>query len=217
MIRTNRSAKGILSLCLPAIAAAAALLSCSVARAQILITVSAENVTAAAGSTGDALDITLTNGGPGSVTIGAFAFEVTVPSTDITLTGVTTGTTAVYVFSGESLFGPGIGIPVSGQDMMASDVSSGAGTTVGSGATVGLGHLVFDVAGSASGVYPVSLVAFPATSLSDPNSGNIDITILNNGSITVTGGRSNVPEPGSLALLGGLVAPGGLLLRRRRR
>jgi MYXO-CTERM domain-containing protein len=57
----------------------------------------------------------------------------------------------------------------------------------------------FDVsAGDLSGLVAVMLSAFPFTSLSDPNGGNLSIDALTNGSITIA--TSSVPEPSALAL-----------------
>ncbi len=162
-----------------------------------------QDVIYSAGATGASLDILFTNTGPTSVTIGGFSFELTVGNTAITFQDVTTGTSpSPYIFGSLGLSGPSIGTVVTGQDIMASDLDSfiDSGTTVASGQTVGLGHLLFDVAGNAAaGTYAVSLVGYPASSLSDPFSNNIPITSLNDGSITIQG--QGVPEPASMVLL----------------
>src|SRR5262249_37562009 len=89
------------------------------------------------------------------------------------------------------------------------------GASVAAGATVGLGEVVFDVAGSASGVVPVMVAAFPATSLSDPEGNDLtDFTVVD-GSITILA-DGTVPQPGSLVLLG-LGAAGLLGYRAWRR
>jgi hypothetical protein len=178
-----------------ALAASLTLLASAPCRADLNITV--ESVTVRAGSSGNALDVTVTSTGPDTVTVGSFAFELTVTTSDITFTSATTGTTTVtYIFSGNSLFGPTISTS-SGQTLDASDTFAtiGSGTTLGPGGTLstaGLGHVFFDVsAGAPSGPIAVTLTPFPTTSLSDPSFNDIPITHLVNGQITV----SPVPEP----------------------
>ena len=199
--------------CAALLASVAALFLSGSARADLVIM--ADNVTATAGDTGIGLDVTLTNTGPGSIDIGGFSFELTVGSTDIKFTDVTTGTTtSPYIFGTLGLNGPDIGLLVTNQDIMASDVYSviGAGTTLASGETYGLGHLLFDVSNSASGVYDIVITPFPATSLSDFNFNDVPITTLVNGSVSVRG----VPEPASLGLVGMGVFVAGAVARRRR-
>jgi hypothetical protein len=179
------------------------------ARASLIVT--AESVTASAGSSGDSFDLTLTNTGPSAVRIGDFSFGLSTSSTHVTFTAATTSTTtAFYIFDGLSLFGPTISTTPPGQSLQASDVFSvpGSGTTIGAGVTLGLGHVLFNVDSSApSGPIPVTLSPFPQTSLSDQNEGNVPLDVLVSGTITVPG-RSTVPEPSTL-LLGAL---GGALL-----
>jgi hypothetical protein len=198
----------------PLVTACVALFACGSARADLII--AAQNVVVSAGTTGASLDVTLTNTGPGAVGIGGFAFELTVGNSLITFTDVTTATASPYIFDGLGLFGPSLGIVVTGQDILASDLFSviGAGTTLGAGVTVGLGHLLFDVSILApSSFNPVTIVAFPATSLADLNQNDVPITALVGGSITLR----SVPEPASLLLVGsGLVLAGVHTSRRRR-
>jgi len=179
------------------LAAFSTLLASGPARGGNLI-VSVESVTANAGSTGDALDITLTNTGTSAVTVGGFSFEVSVATTNVTFTEANISTTvAPYIFQGSSLFGPVISTST-GQSLMASDlfVTIGSGASLGAGTEVGLGHLLFNVSAIAhSGPVMVSLVA-PTTTLSDPSGGNIVIDNLNNGTITVE--SSVIPEPSTL-------------------
>jgi len=188
-------------------------------RAEADIIIMAQDVTVAAGASGASLDVTLTNTGPGSVSIGGFTLELTTGNAAITFTDVTTGTSsAPYIFDGLGLFGPSLGNVVNGQDIQASDVFSvvGSGTTIGSGATVGLGHLVFDVSsGASSSVNGLHIVAFPATSLSDFAGGDVPITTVTDGSITIRG--TGVPEPASLGLVGSGLALSALAMARSRR
>jgi len=181
------------------LAASSTLLAPGPARADLIVSV--ESVTANAGSTSDALDITLTNTGPSAVTVGGFSFGVSVATTNITLTQANISTTAPYIFDGNSLFGPMINT-FTGQSLIASDLFaiSGSGTTLGAGADVGLGHLLFDVSQTASsGPVTVSLASFPTTSLSDASGHDIIINSLNDGTITIQS-FTPVPEPPALVL-----------------
>ena len=202
------------------VAAALAAFAAPPARADFII--SAETVSAVAGSTGNALDVTLQNTGPDAVTIGGFGFTLTFASGDVTFTDVTTGTSAAtYVFDGDSFFGPSIGMGIPGE-VIGSDLSlSGLGTSVGAGETVGLGHLLFDVSSSAStGSFSLVFSPFPATSLSDANpdplSNGIPINQFVDGQINILGAAPAAPTPsavlGGSALLGFL---GVLAIRRR--
>ena len=202
---------------------AAGLLLCSATPSKAQLVISAQSVAASAGDTGASLDILLTNTGPTPTTaIGAFAFTISVAGSDITFTDITNGTTsAPYIFDGLGLFGPNILSSLAPQVATASDLFSviGSGVTLGVGVTVGLGHLVFNVAGTASGPYPVTILPFPDTSLSDasfPVPNNVEVSGFQGGSIRVKGNGNQVPEPGTFALLGGLVVPATMLLHRRR-
>lgn len=187
----------------------AALLSAVPGRASLIVTVG--SVSAGIGSTGNALDVMLTNTGAGPVTFGGFNFTISTLDTDITFTSTNISTLQPYIFAGDSLFGPTINLSAPGQTMDGSDNAvSLSGDAVGAGATVGLGHVLFDVSPTAAlGNFAVTLASFPGTSLSDPTGGNIPINTLTNGSITIA-----TPEPGSLLFLGGGLA--AVILAKRR-
>lgn len=186
------------------------------ARATFIITVG--NATAAAGSTGNSFDVTLTNTGNTAQTFGAFSFEITAGSPNITFTSATTATNDTYIFNGDSAFGPTLS-STPGQSLTASDASaSGNGDSVAAGATVGLGHIFFDVApGTSPGPILVTLSGNPGTSLADANfpANNIPFTGVN-GTITVTGFAAT-PEPATLTYcLAGLLTLAGRSWWRRR-
>ena len=173
------------------------------ARADLLLSV--DSVVALAGSSGNSLDVELTNTGS-PVTIGGFSFGVVTPGSDISFTDANTSTALTYIFAGNSLFGPDLTGPVAGQSLSTSDVfaTPGGGTTLGTGATVSLANLLFDVsAGASAGVFPVAFEPFPVTSLSDASGNNLDISTLSAGSITIE--PTAVPEPSTLALLAGFL------------
>ncbi len=179
----------------------ASLLCCVPAHATLSFNV--QSVVASAGDVGDVLDVTLTNTGA-PLTIGGFSFGLSVADSHIVFTDATIGTTtATYIFNGHSLFGPGIIISGAGtQSLTAGDNydTSNAGATVGTGATVGLGHVFFNVlAGVPVGPIAVTLASFPTSSLSDNNGNDVTIGVFNNGFITIPSGA--VPEPSSLVLL----------------
>jgi hypothetical protein len=158
-----------------------------------------------AGDSGDGFDVTLTNDSGSAVSIAAFTFEISTASKDITFTGANTGTVlAPYIFAGKSVFGPNIMVANSGEDLSASDLFSvpASDATLAAGATLALGHILFDVPPSApTESVTITLAAFPATSLADHLLNNIPITTRANGEIDIAGGTSAVPEPSSLLLL----------------
>lgn len=182
-------------------ALAVALLCPALAEASIIISI--QNVNANSPSSGNAFDVLLTNTGAGSVALGAFSFELTTADADITFFSATTATTlAPYVFGSNSLFGPIISTSAPGQTMDASDIFStpNSGTTLSAGASVGLGHVFFDVAaGGAAGAKAVNITAFPFTSLSDPSGANIPVDTASAGTITILSAAT--PEPSTLALM----------------
>ena len=209
---------------LPLFAAATLVLSAGTSRAAVVLTL--QSVTATAGSTGNTLDVTLLNTGP-AITIGSFSFEINIASANIPFTDATTATVlAPYIFNiggSHSAFGPSIATntPLApGAPLDASDNYSpfGSGQVVASGGTVGLGHVVFNVApATAPGPYTVSFNTDPAfTSLSNA-SGNatFPITTFTPGVITVIGATA-VPEPSPL-VLAGVALLAGLGYRRVRR
>jgi len=181
------------------IAPAVALLICVPARASLIVTVG--NVSSSSPASSNALEIDLINTGPAAVTLGGFSFETEVTDANIIFTSATTATIAPYVFAGSSLFGPTISTSAPGQTLDAFDLwaGPGGGASIAAGATVGLGRAFFSVlAGALSGPVTVTLSPFPATSLADASGGNISVSALTNGSITIAG--SSVPEPSSLVL-----------------
>jgi len=195
-------------------AGAAAFLLYSVPARAGLLEISIESpINVNAGTSGDGFDVLLTNLSGPAVSLAGFTFEISVPSTDILLSAANTATLLdPYIFSGKSLFGPNITVANTGQDLSASDLYSviGSGITLGAGATVGLGHILFDVSATAhSETVPVTFAAFPATSLSDDLANNVPINTLTNGQIDIIG---TVPEPSYLLLL--LTAGAFLLVGR---
>jgi hypothetical protein len=185
-------------------AGAAAFLLYSVPARAGLLEISIESpINVNAGTSSDGFDVLLTNLSGPAVSLAGFTFEISVPSTDIQLSEANTGTLLdPYIFNGNSLFGPNITVPPNtGQDLRASDLYSaiGSGITLGAGATVGLGHILFDVSATAhSETVPVTFAASPATSLSDDLANNVPINTLTNGQIDITG---TVPEPSYRLLL----------------
>jgi len=170
------------------------------ASAQAALILSVQSATAAAGSSGNTFDVLLNNSGPSAVTIGGFSFGILTPNINISFRDANTSTSAPYIFGSNSLFGPDLTGPASGQSLTTSDVFAIplAGSTVGAGITVGLGHIRFDVSAAATaGISPVNLAPFPVSSLSDPAGNNLVIQTLSPGQITITG--TGVPEPSTLA------------------
>jgi hypothetical protein len=182
--------------------------------------VSVQSVIVAAGSSGNGIDVDLTNTGPSSLTVAGFSFGISIANTDISFTDANTATAAPYIFAGNSLFGPDLTGPTSGQTLSTSDIFSipGGSVTLNAGTTVGLGHVLFDVsAGAAGGSFPVDFQLFPTTSLSDQSGANIPITTLSSGSITIP--AAAVPEPSAMLPLvfgvAGLLSAAGWRRRAR--
>jgi hypothetical protein len=169
------------------------------ARASLIL--NAEVVSAVAGSTNNALEITLTNTGA-PVAINVFGFEITTSDADITFTGSDFSTVLPYFFAGDSfdqLLAFSLNTFAPGQSMDGTDLSlSASGPTIGTGITVGLGRVLFDVS-SAAAAGPFAVTFGAPTSLSDSNGNAFPVT-LTPGQITVTG-TTVVPEPASALLL----------------
>jgi hypothetical protein len=191
------------------------LLGSTTARADLILF--GQSVIATPGSSGDSLDIDLTNSGPSAIMIAGFSFGISTANPDISFTDANISTTDSYIFVGNSLFGPDLTGPTSGQSLVTSDTFSipFSGITLNAGTTVGLGHIIFDVAGTATGgVFPVTFAPFPSSSLSGPDGNNIPIDTLSNGQITIT--AAAVPEPSSLRLLvAGIVLVMGAGVKRK--
>jgi hypothetical protein len=170
-----------------------------------------QSVNASAG----AFDVLLSNTGASAVKLDGFAFEVTVTTPSgpaVTLTNATTATTASpYIFAGNSLFGPDITLATSngGKTLDASDAYSVVNTDISlaSGATVGLGHVIFSAAGLTSTATVSFTGGFPTNSLGDHLSNNIPITTFKTGTISPT--SSSVPEPSAPVLASALLALAG--------
>jgi hypothetical protein len=180
------------------------------------IILSVQSVSASAGTSGNTLEVDLQNTGA-PVDIAAFSFEISVAlASGVSFTGADTNTSVnTYIFAGNSAQGPSIAT-ATGTTLDASDNAASGSTTLGTNATLALGRVFFDVAGSApGGPVTVSFTDYPATSLAAPDLSNIPVDTLNTGTITILGGAI-VPEPSALvsATLGFL---GAAWLTRRRR
>jgi hypothetical protein len=158
-----------------------------------------QNVTTSPGSTGDSFEVDLTNTGAAATTVDSFMLGLEEGNSDIVFESVSTATTGDdYIFNGNSLIGSPISTTSPGQSVSAFDIWAGPGDgfNLGTGATVGLGEVFFDVAPGAS--YGPTVVSFVSdeTSLSDIDGDAITIDAEDSGTIDV------VPEPSTLALFG---------------
>jgi hypothetical protein len=193
------------------LALAASLLGIAPAQAASLPTISFTTVTAAPGSTGNILELVLTNTSASSITIDTFDFQITTTDPDITFTGADISTAmAPYIFLGNS-FDINNGFPflISVSPFHAGDsADNGVGTTIGVNAVVGLGRVFFNVApNAAQGGFAIHLTPDPGTALANQGVG-IPATLVD-GEITI----ASAPEPATLGLLFGGVA---LMFVRRR-
>ncbi len=187
------------------------------AAADLVVSVSSVPL-ALPGSTGNLLEVDLTNTGSVAVDVGSFGFAIGTADTRITFTSADTSTASPYIFDGHS-FVQDFGVPLntsSGPSLLASDLSDSLSLTlVDAGATVGLGRVFFDVSGAPGpgGVVPV-VIDPNNTSLADDIGDPVPIDTLSNGGITLLG---VVPEPSGVVLLGlGLLGCVALVSSRRR-
>jgi hypothetical protein len=207
---------------LPSLLAAAVVLIWARPAAADLV-VSVQSVTVPAGTTGDTFEVSLSNTGASpTAPVGAFAFSLSVGSTQVTFTSADVNTkNNPYLFAGNSAFGPTISTTAPGQALDARDAYGvpGLGAVVGKNATVGLGRVFFNVdPGVAQGsMFTVNLTA---ASLTDPNGVPILLSSSDtgvSGTITVSGSVAAVPEPSTLALAGLLMGGGALGYAAKRR
>ncbi len=192
--------------------AGACLLGCLPARASFVV--SALSASAPANSSGNSFDVILTNTGLSAQTIAVFGLQVSVTDLDISFNAALTNeaTVSPYIFAGDSFdinTASAFASLNSLQILNASDLSdSGTGTSVAAGATVGLAHVVFNVAnGAAPGVFTLTVSGFPETSLADASFANVTFTTAN-GLITIP-----TPEPSTLGLF--LIAAPMLFVAKR--
>jgi hypothetical protein len=156
-------------------------------------------VLAAPGSSGNTIEVDVQNTGA-PILIAGFDFEIAANSV-VDFTGANFSTSALYVFSGDS-FDQAYSQPLNtstGISLSAGDISnSGAGVTLGTGQTLGLAQVTFDVSPAAAlGLVTVSFSADASnTNLSNPDGDSIAIDSLLGGTIDVA-----VPEPSTAAML----------------
>jgi hypothetical protein len=182
------------------------------------------DVTAIAGSTTDGFYVTLTNTGSSPVddiAIAGFNFGVTTTDSNLTFTDVNTGpVTASYIFGSNGLFGFDITTVASGTSVTAGDVyaTPNAGVTVAGGTTTELGYVVFTLDPSTpAGPIVLTFSAFPTTSLSDPNGGDIGFTLPSSSDTTIQVTSGSVPEPAAVVLGLQAILLSGYVGRRRAR
>lgn len=159
-----------------------------------------------AGGTGS-FDVVLTDVAGSGVTVGGFDFEVVVetPASGVSFTNANTLTSGTYIFSGNSLFGPTLAdLGSTSTDLSASDVAlnPGSGTNLVAGESVDLGSVSFSVSASAP-TETVSIDFGAFTDLSDNSfpANSIRISSVTDGTLSIAGTSTAVPEPSSAALL----------------
>ncbi len=205
--------------------AAALLASGTSARAGLVISVL--DTVATPGSSGDTVQVTLTNDSAGSVTISAFSYGLQVNGTDITFTDASATNSAAfpYIF-GTNTTGPdGLGTPGSPPSTIIVADSFYPPTMAGpnyatlvAGQTVGLGTVFFDVSPTAqTSAVTVSVIQDPDVTnfANGGGDGHVPIDGYVPGAIAITPSTVATPEPSGLVMIAtGLVACAGYTNRR---
>lgn len=205
-----------------------ALVQAGPARAAVIYSIAAPG-SVAAGSTGNILEIVLTNSlGSPDISVAGFTFGIESSDPGVTFTSADFFTTDTYIFDGNSFFG-GMLDNGPGTSMTGGDLSGdGSGTTVtgtAGGNVFGLARVLFDVDPSVTGSIIFSFISAPGNepnSLSKPATSTppLAITIDQlNGATTLVTTTAAIPEPSTTVLAGAalLAAAGGGAWRRRRR
>jgi len=199
-------------------ATCAVLATCATSKADLIIDITPAAVVQGVDLSGE-FEIDLTNTGP-AVHIEGFQFTITVSgASNLTFTDVDIATLAPYIFDGNGL-GTIVGAGAGTNTISASDLDTTFSFDLGTGQTVGLGHVTFDASSANLGAFPVTIVGGGDTFIVTDfgNQTNLDFSTGTEGPITVirrgTGGE--VPEPSSLVSLAGLLGC-SLFLRRRRK
>lgn len=206
-----------------AIVAAVSFLAAGLVPAYASTIISIVPVTVSAGVTGASFDVVITNNGPSAQNIASFAVAFSIGSTNITFTAANYSTSATYLFAGDSYdvnSSSSLATTLSPQFIQASDISDSLnGTNLAAGQTLGLAHVIFNVAGgTAPGTYQVALATnctngTGCTDLSDNAVVSVPFT-TSNANITVRG-IAATPEPATLALV--LLAAPVVFWKRRTR
>lgn len=191
------------------------LLCFSLTYAQADLRIIVGSATVGAPSTGNTLEVSITNvGSTASVPIAGFSFGLSVPgASGITFTDATISTVVnSYLFAGQTSTPPFSLDSFPNQSFIASDFyAQNGGIVINPGQTFGLGLITFDVASNAANQTTVALAAFPTTSLNDDQLNNVTFSGFN-GTISL----SAVPEPATWAMIGvGSVTLTGWYFRRR--
>ena len=175
---------------------------CAQVQASTILSFQPSPVLAMPGDTGDAFNVVLTNTGPGTISVAAFSFEVTVADASITFTGADFSTTPGYIFAGDSfdqINGFALNALITNPQVL--DATDGTndftGVTLNPGNAFSLGRVLFNVSPTAA-FGPIGL-SFTGGSvvnaLSDPSGLPINIDTLSDTDINI------VPEPSSLLLM----------------
>ena len=190
----------------------------SPARADTTYSISPSTIFANAGDVGDSFDVVFTNNGPSSLTVAAFAFEISVSSPDVTMTGADFNTGAIpYILPLSDSFDAQLPTPInidSGQVLDGSDVvwNPFTSVTVDSGQSVALADVLFNVANDAApGPVSITFTGVPSggivadsNNLADANANLITVDNYSAGTIMISSATA-VPEPSAAVFLGAIV------------
>ena len=167
--------------------AGAGLLLWSAPACGTILSIQAVTPSVRGGQVGGSFDVLLTNDGASGITVAAFSFEISTTDPSILFTDANTSTaSAAYIFGGgDSFFSPDLTPGFAPSNVLnALDLSfSGSGTVVDPGSTVGLGHVLFDVAGNAApGPFTITFAGGTTfNNLSDPKASDIPIDASSSG------------------------------------
>ena len=179
------------------------------------LVVSATNPTTAAGGSGW-FDILLTNTDSSSVDVSSFNTAVEVASNSgLTFTGANGSIESPNSYIFGSVQPGGLIASNDGLNLTLTDFLSTGSQPVAAGATVGLAHVLYTLAGNTPVGTPLAITFTAGGSQIYDASLNEIIPGVQGGNITVT--AAAVPEPGTLVLAGLVSGLGGVCVYKRRR
>jgi hypothetical protein len=173
----------------------------------------------APGDIDDSFEVLLTNNTLAPLNVDAFAFQVSVPDTDITFVNADFSTTPdAYIFPADNSFDQVNGFTLymntlPAQLLNGSDLTNdGTDVMIGPGDSAALGEVYFDVANdAAAGPFTISFTG--GTDFNNLVDAEGDLYDLDTSAFATGSIASSTPEPSTVLLLGGALTLLGLLRR----